>query len=251
MPLIVDLAAGYKGRAVVDVKVEFKPGVTALVGPNGSGKTTLLRAVAGVIKPMRGGALLDGRPLGPRDVAYLPHAGGLDPNATVRDEVEFYWDVLGAENREEAARALGLEELWEKKVGDLSHGQRRRAELAVVLALRRRAFLLDEPLKGLDLQYREAVLKLLRTLGEYVIYTTHEPAVVERTADWVVAVRGGRAVYAGPLGGLRRRAVIRARRGGETLMVETDDAQNKLRELEAAGYTIEEVSSADLKALMT
>jgi len=66
---------------------------------------------------------------------------------------------------------------------------------------------------------------------------------VEKVAQWVVAVRGGRPSYVGTLAELRKRALIRARRGGEVVTVETDDA--------AAGYTIEEVSSAELGRLMT
>ncbi|MEZ0319654.1 MAG: ATP-binding cassette domain-containing protein [Pyrobaculum sp.] len=250
MSLLIDLAAGYRGRVVVEVKAEVPAGVTAVVGPNGSGKSTLFRAVAGVIKPSRGGAFLDGRPLLPGEVAYLPHAGGFDPNAVVRDEVEFYWEVLGAVNRETVFEALGLGEVWEKKVGDLSHGQRRRAELATVLALRRRVYLLDEPLKGLDVQYRDAVLRLLKTLGGYVLYTTHEPNAVEGVADWVLALRGGGVAYSGPLSGLGKRAVIKARKGAESLVVETEDAASKMKELEALGYVVEEVSNAGLRSLM-
>lgn len=250
MPLLIDLAAGYRGRVVVEVRAEVPAGVAAVIGPNGSGKSTLLRAAAGVIRPIRGGVFLDGRPPLPGEVAYLPHAGGLEPNARVRDEVEFYWEVLGAENREEVYEALGLGEIWDKRVGDLSHGQRRRAELAVVLALRRRLFLLDEPLKGLDVQYRDVVLKFLKRLGEYVLYTTHDPGAVEGVADWVVAMRGGRVAYSGPPSGLGKRAVIKARRGAELLVVETEDAASKVKVLEALGYVVEEVSSAGLKALM-
>jgi len=132
-----------------------------------------------------------------------------------------------------------------------SHGQRRRVELAIVFSLKRRVYLLDEPLKGLDVQFRDAVLSALKELGPYVVFTTHEPEVVEKAAQWVVAIRGGRPSYVGALAELRKRAVIRARRGGEVVTVETDDAEAKAAELAAAGYTIEEVSSAELRRLMT
>jgi len=124
-------------------------------------------------------------------------------------------------------------------------------ELAIVFSLKRRVYLLDEPLKGLDVQYKDAVLSALRELGPYVIFTTHEPEAVEKVAQWVVVIRGGKPSYVGALAGLRKRAVIRARRGGEVVTVESDDADSKAAELAAAGYTIEEISSAELKRLMT
>jgi ABC-type multidrug transport system ATPase subunit len=246
--LALDVSAGYRGRTVVEVSASVPPGATALVGPNGSGKTTLLRAVAGAI-PARRRVEVDGRPLGPRDVAYLPH-GGLDPNARVGDELEFYWEVLGAERRDYAVDLLGLKELMGRKVGELSRGQARRAELAVVLALRRRVYLLDEPLEGLDVQYRGAVLGELRRLGEYVIFTTHDPSAVEAAAGWLLALRGGRLAYSGPPSGLKGRVAIRARRGGEVVTVETDRPEEKVEELRSLGYSVEEVRSTAVEELM-
>ncbi|ABO08753.1 ATP-binding cassette domain-containing protein [Pyrobaculum calidifontis] len=249
--LLIDVAGGYKGRLVVDAAFEVGPGVTALVGPNGSGKTTLLRLAAGVLPAARRRVAVEGAEVRPGDLAYLPTSGGLDPHMLVRDELEFYWQVLGGERRDWAVGLLGLKELMGEKVGRLSHGQRRRVELAIVFSLKRRVYLLDEPLKGLDVQYKDAVLSALRELGPYVIFTTHEPEAVEKVAQWVVVIRGGKPSYVGALAGLRKRAVIRARRGGEVVTVESDDADSKAAELAAAGYTIEEISSAELKRLMT
>jgi len=159
--------------------------------------------------------------------------------------------VLPAARRRVAVELLGLKELMGEKVGRLSHGQRRRVELAIVFSLKRRVYLLDEPLKGLDVQFRDAVLSALRELGPYVVFITHEPEAVEKVVQWVVAIRGGRPSYVGALAGLKKRALIRARRNGEVVTVETDDAEAKAAELAAAGYTIEEVSSAELRRLMT
>jgi len=98
--LLIDVAGGYRGKLVVDATFKVGPGVTALVGPNGSGKTTLLRLAAGVLLAARRRVAVEGAEAGPGDLAYLPTSGGLDPHMLVRDELEFYWQVLGGERRD-------------------------------------------------------------------------------------------------------------------------------------------------------
>jgi len=115
--LLIDVAGGYRGRLVVDAAFEVGPGVTALVGPNGSGKTTLLRLAAGVLPAARRRVAVEGAEVRPGDLAYLPTSGGLDPHMLVRDELEFYWQVLGGERRDWAVELLGLKELVGEKVG--------------------------------------------------------------------------------------------------------------------------------------
>ncbi len=83
---INNLIVGYGSRIIINgLTVEFNEGRTVILGPNGSGKTTLLRAIAGVLKPLSGSIMLDGKPLRGGDVGYISHAGGLDPNMTVRE----------------------------------------------------------------------------------------------------------------------------------------------------------------------
>jgi len=82
--MVKDLVIGYRDNVVIDgFNAVFSEGRTVVLGPNGSGKTTLLRAIAGVLRPLRGSITLDGKLLGKGDVGYVSHASGLDPSVRI------------------------------------------------------------------------------------------------------------------------------------------------------------------------
>ncbi|MEM1619379.1 MAG: ATP-binding cassette domain-containing protein [Fervidicoccaceae archaeon] len=182
--------------------------ILAVMGPNGAGKTTLLETLAGFIKPERGRILLGGLdvtrlPPEARGVGYVPQDLLLFPHMTVWENV-----ALKLRRREDLARAreacslLGLDGLLSRKAGELSGGQRQRVALARALVRAERALLLDEPLSSIDAESRERVASetesVLRAWVERsrvpTIYVSHDSSEVEKLADRVVLLRGGRIV---------------------------------------------------------
>ncbi len=211
-----NLSAGYPGRAVLaGVSLAAQPGrVLALLGPNGCGKSTLLRTMAGLLPPLGGEVLLDGRrDYSPRQaaqrVAYLPQSRTA-PNITVRRLVLHgrfpylsYPRRYGREDYEAVDRALAAADaldLADRPLPELSGGQRQKAYLAMALAQETEAILMDEPTTFLDIRHQLEVLALVRRLAEEgrgVVLALHDLCLALTAADDVAVLGEGRLLALG------------------------------------------------------
>ena len=211
-----NLSAGYPGRAVLaGVSLAARPGrVLALLGPNGCGKSTLLRTMAGLLPPLGGEVLLDGRrDYSPRQaaqrVAYLPQSRTA-PNITVRRLVLHgrfpylsYPRRYGREDYEAVDRALAAADaldLADRPLPELSGGQRQKAYLAMALAQETEAILMDEPTTFLDIRRQLEVLALVRRLAEEgrgVVLALHDLCLALTAADDVAVLGEGRLLALG------------------------------------------------------
>ena len=211
-----NLSAGYPGRAVLaGVSLAARPGrVLALLGPNGCGKSTLLRTMAGLLPPLGGEVLLDGRrDYSPRQaaqrVAYLPQSRTA-PNITVRRLVLHgrfpylsYPRRYGREDYEAVDRALAAADaldLADRPLPELSGGQRQKAYLAMALAQETEAILMDEPTTFLDIRHQLEVLALVRRLAEEgrgVVLALHDLCMALTAADDVAVLGEGRLLALG------------------------------------------------------
>ncbi len=176
--------------ALADLSLDVRDGeFCALVGPSGCGKTTLLRCIAGLESPTAGEILIGDRDVtelapGERDVAMVFQSSALYPHLSVRANIAFGLEVRGVPAAEVARRVaqtaerLGIAALLERRPGELSGGERRRAALGRAIAREPRVFLYDEPLANLDpttrTQLRTELVELHRALGVTVIYVTHD-----------------------------------------------------------------------------
>ena len=204
-------------RRVLDgVSVAFAPGrVTAILGPNGAGKTSLLRVAAGLVAA-QGDVAVDGRLLSTmkrderaRAIGYLPQQGDVAWNMTARDVV-----ALGrlphrsapsddAAAIEAAFAATDTADFAERRVGELSGGERARVLLARVLAGAPQWLLADEPLASLDPAHQLDLLARLRdqaAQGVGVVVVLHDLVQAARVADDAVLVADGKIAAAGPAG---------------------------------------------------
>jgi iron complex transport system ATP-binding protein len=170
--------------------------LVALVGPNGSGKTSLLHALAR-IGPVRGEVKIDGDDpdgLAPdarrRLLAYLPATRDVAWPVTARDLV-----ALGGGRFEAVAPALDLEPLADRRMDQLSTGERSRVLLARALAPRPRLLLLDEPAANLDPAWQLRLMALLREAvagGQAVVAAFHDLDLAARYADRMLVMSGRR-----------------------------------------------------------
>ena len=211
-----NLSAGYPGRAVLaDVSLAARPGrMLALLGPNGCGKSTLLRTMAGLLPPLGGEVLLDGRrDYSPRQaarrVAYLPQSRTA-PSITVRRLVLHgrfpylsYPRRYGREDYAAVDRALAAADaldLADRPLPELSGGQRQKAYLAMALAQETEAILMDEPTTFLDIRHQLEVLALVRRLAEEgrgVVLALHDLCLALTAADDVAVLGEGRLLALG------------------------------------------------------
>ena len=213
------IGVSLSGRIVLnDISLSLSSGhLVALVGPNGAGKTTLLRALAGLVPSDGaihvGGDALSSLPLRERArrFAYLPQGHIVHWPLPARDIVALGRYPHGAtdpgrltpKDAEAVLRAMqatAVVEFGERRVTELSGGERSRVALARVLAVEAPVILADEPTASLDPRYQIDVMKSLRAAadqGVLVIVVTHDLGLAARFADTVLVLREGRLVSQG------------------------------------------------------
>jgi ABC-2 type transport system ATP-binding protein len=173
--------SGYNGKPVLH-GISFtakESSVYVVLGPNGAGKTTLFRTIAGILEPMAGKIKLDGSEIESsnelrRSINYLSHYNALPEEMTVYKALKFYADMEG-ENPEKVIGLLNLNELIDKKVSDLSQGQKKRVSIAKVFLRERNLYLLDEPTANLDPELSKEIRDIILRLSKdkLVLYSSH------------------------------------------------------------------------------
>ena len=178
----------------------------ALVGPSGCGKSTTLRMIAG-LEEISGGDILIGErlvnDLAPRqrNISMVFQSYALYPHMTVRENMGFTLKIAKRPQAEidaavaEAARALEIEPLLDRRPAQLSGGQRQRVAMGRAIVRSPDVFLFDEPLSNLDAklrgQMRTEIKKLHARLGATVVYVTHDQVEAMTLADRIVIMRDG------------------------------------------------------------
>jgi iron complex transport system ATP-binding protein len=210
----------YDTRLVLEeVSLAVAPGsVVGVLGPNGAGKSTLVRLAAGLLRPRTGHVYLGAEPLSSlsradvaRQIALVPQGGSL-PGAFTGWEVALmgrtpHLGWLRGESATDVAitrRALALadaEHLAERRVAEMSGGERQRLLLARALAQEPAVLLLDEPTVHLDLAHQVALLALVGRLahesGLAALAVFHDLNLAAAVCDDLVVLAGGRVQAAG------------------------------------------------------
>ena len=201
----------------IDLKIE-KGSITGLIGHTGCGKSTLLRMLNGLSKPDSGKILLDGHDIweDPKKIAAVRFRVGLVMqypeyqlfDETVASDIAYGPRNMGLTPEEitarvkEAAAFAGLaDELLEKSPFELSGGQKRRAAIAGVMAMRPEILVLDEPAAGLDPMGREEIFAGLARYraesGATVVVVSHSMEDMARYCDRLVVMNDGKILLRG------------------------------------------------------
>ena len=188
------LVKGFGDRLLIDeLSFLLPPGsIVGVIGPNGAGKTTLFRMIVGEDKP-DSGALSIGSTV---ELAWVEQSrDALDPDATVFDEITGGVERIVVGNRELHARAYvssfgfrGSDQ--QKKVGELSGGERNRVQLAKVLKSGGNVLLLDEPTNDLDVDTLRALEEALLGFPGCAVVISHDRWFLDRIATHVLAFEG-------------------------------------------------------------
>ncbi len=208
-------------KALDDVTLSVREGsVTGIIGHTGSGKSTMVQLFNGLERPTAGRVLLDGEDIWDkknkkrlRDVRFRVGLVMQYPEyqlfeETIGEDIAFGPRNMGLDEGEirvrvqEAARFVGLApDVLAKSPFDLSGGQRRRAAIAGVLAMRPEVLVLDEPAAGLDPRGRDAILEGIRTYGREtgatVIIVSHSMEDMAAYCDDIIVMAHARVVLAG------------------------------------------------------
>jgi iron complex transport system ATP-binding protein len=215
-----NLAFGFPGRTIGrDVSFSLGEGeVMCVLGPNGGGKTTLFRTVLGLLERHAGSIRVDGddiatlaRAAVARRIGYVPQGHSAYFAFTVRDFVLMgrtahlgVFSVPGRKDRQLAQRvleSLGIGELAERPVTEVSGGERQLALVARALAQEPRLLVLDEPTASLDFGNQVRVLQRISALaatGISILFSSHDPDHAFLTSQRVLLLSEGRALEIGP-----------------------------------------------------
>lgn len=215
---VKSLSAGYSDTHVLE-HVDFRiPSgkVTVILGPNGCGKSTLLKALCGIIPADSGQVVLDGeniltlpqRQLAQR-VAYLAQSRQIPDITVERLVLHGRFPYLGYPRRyrkedyaiaDAAMKTMGVAELADELVQNLSGGQRQKVYIAMALAQDTPVILLDEPTTYLDISHQLQLMQQARMLaaqGKTVVMIIHDLPHAFQTADHMILMRDGKIVADG------------------------------------------------------
>ena len=222
-----DLTIRFGGHVAVDrVSCAFPPGsLTAIVGPNGAGKTTYFNLISGQLRASAGSVWMDGTDI-TREAAPARTQRGLGrafqltqlfPGLTVLENVRLavqshaheglnLWSVW-LDRRATLDRAMALvtqvalANRADAKASSLPHGDQRKLEVAMLMALEPSVYMFDEPTAGMSVDDVPVILDLIRTLkrdaGKTILLVEHKMDVVRELADRIIVLHNGQLVADG------------------------------------------------------
>lgn len=186
-------------------------GITAVLGPNGSGKTTLIKCILGLVIPDRGMITFNDEDISGmyhyrNKIAHLPQIARFPENLTARELIKMIKDLRqGTTREEELIKIFSLRSELDKKMVNLSGGNRQKINLLLALMYECPLMILDEPSTGLDPISLIRLKEFLRNeskKGVGIIITTHIMDFVEQLADDIVFLLDGRIHFSGKLADL-------------------------------------------------
>lgn len=213
-----NLTKAYGDTPVVrDVSLEIpRGGITSIIGPNGAGKSTLLGLLSRLLPAEAGSVHVDELDVASapsdllaRRLSILRQENHITARLTVRDLVAFgrfphsKGRLTEADKTQidDAIRYLGLEELSDRFLDEMSGGQRQRAFVAMVLCQDTDYVLMDEPLNNLDMRHATGMMKLIRKIvddfGKTFVLVLHDINFASIYSDFIVAMREGEVVKRG------------------------------------------------------
>ena len=223
-----DLTKNYNGVTVVNrlnLRIA-KNEVFGLLGPNGAGKTTTILMLMGLTEPASGSARICGfdptrEPLkAKRLVGYMPEKVGFYENLTPRENLRFIAqlnnirDAESDKQIEQLAKAVGLSEVVDAKVGTFSRGMKQRLGIADALIKKPEVAIFDEPTAGLDPEGINQILDLMASLpetGTTVVMCSHRLYEVQRVCHSIGILSKGMMMVQGAIDQLGKQALAEGR----------------------------------------
>ena len=229
-------------KATDDVSIDLRPGeIHALIGPNGAGKTTLIHQISGALKPDSGSIFFRGDDVTSLGLARRASSGlgrsfqvsslalefsalrnvMLAVQARQGSSFRFFKPVMRdatlIEPAMEALARVGIAGRARVPAGQLSHGERRKLEIAIALALGSKAFLFDEPMAGMGPEGSKELTGILDTLRREapILLVEHDMDAVFALADRISVLVYGRIIATGSVEEIRRDADVRRAYLGE------------------------------------
>lgn len=200
------VAKKYKHFSLQDVNLTLERGTVAgLIGPNGAGKSTTMRILMGLIQPDRGTVRVLNQPISSnqatakQEVGYFSDDMRLYKPESIRWHMQFVRSLYPTWDDNYANQLLERFGLIEQQlIKGLSHGQRVKAMLLLILARRPKLLILDEPTNGLDpVAKHEIITELMRVVEDpdrTILYSSHNTQDIEQISDSITFIDRGRVI---------------------------------------------------------
>jgi branched-chain amino acid transport system ATP-binding protein len=235
-----DVTIRFGGHVAVDhVTLDLLPAtLTSIIGPNGAGKTTLFNLLSGQHRPSEGRILFKGHDVTHRSAAARTRLGigrsfqltNIFPTLSVLENVRLavqsrrgvgwnawrdYRSFPALEDRAyEVLEAVLLEARWRALAGELAHGEKRKLELGILLALEPQVLLLDEPTAGMSLEEVPTIIGLIDRLkarrDRTIVLVEHKIDMVMALSDTIAVLKDGRLIAEGAPEAISRNAEVQA-----------------------------------------
>ena len=222
-----DLTIRFGGHVAVNaVSCSFTPGtLTAIVGPNGAGKTTYFNLISGQLKASSGKVFLHGQDISGTTAPQRSHRGigrafqltNLFPNLTVLENIRLavqsraglglnLWSIWSSHHEligkaEEVLETVAMQAKRDVPASALPHGDQRKLEVAILMALEPDVFMFDEPTAGMSVDEVPVILDLIRELkvrhDKTILLVEHKMDVVRELSDRIIVLHNGTLVADG------------------------------------------------------
>ncbi|MDN5289177.1 MAG: ATP-binding cassette protein [Mucilaginibacter sp.] len=209
----------YPGKQQSGVKktdIVIQPGkITAIIGESGSGKSTLLRLLYGLLSPDEGIVQFKGERIWGPEEKLIPGHDAMKMVTQHTDDLNLFakvWDNVAAmlpatdlnakqQKTEQVLKQLNMANMADKRVADLSGGEKQRVAIARAIITRPQVLLLDEPFNQVDTSFREGlqhdIRQIVKETGLTVIMVSHDPAEVLSMADELIVLQNGGIIERG------------------------------------------------------
>lgn len=198
--------------ALEDVSFTLEKGkILGLLGKNGAGKSTMFRIILGILEADKGQVLVGGKKYSIKDskkIGFLPEEGSLSQELTVYEQLCFYGSLKGMSN-DEVLESLkkwlikfDIVEYMNRKIKELSKGNRQRIQFIVSILHDPELIILDEPFSGLDplgVELFKQILLELKREGKAIIFSSHRMEHVELFCDDILLIDKGKTLCYGDL----------------------------------------------------
>lgn len=209
----------YPGKQQSGVKktdLVIEPGkITAIIGESGSGKSTLLRLLYGLLSPDEGLVQFKGERIWGPEEKLIPGHDAMKMVTQHTDDLNLFakvWDNVASmlpatdlhakqQKTEQVLKQLNMLSMADKRVADLSGGEKQRVAIARAIITRPQVLLLDEPFNQVDTSFREGlqhdIRQIVKETGLTVIMVSHDPAEVLSMADILIVLQNGQIIEQG------------------------------------------------------
>lgn len=242
-----------KARGVTDVSLSVKEGgIFGFLGSNGAGKSTTIRSMLGLIRYQQGSIRIMGSDVKKqreeilREVGYMPGEAWFPAGMTVKEVLKLAAEVRGRDCRKEAEKLCErLQVNVDRKISELSLGNRKKVSIVCAMQHRPKLFVFDEPTSGLDPLMQNTFFELIREYvsgGTTCLLSTHVLSEVRNYCDEVAIMKEGRLIVTDTVANLTKNQAKRIKliRDGERLDFIYDKNLNELyKELE--GHDIQDI----------